>query len=93
MNHNNLAARTRCLFLLLFGVLIICLIACGINRGLVGRWNKMQGAPCAVVYPSKVEFFSDGTYIGALPNWNGGKYELVDGNRIKLDTLTGPRSL
>jgi hypothetical protein len=70
--------------------LVICLAACGSKDRLVGQWNKLQGAPCGVVYPSKVEFFGDGTYVGAIPNWNGGKYQLVDNNRVKLDTLTGP---
>lgn len=90
MNPIYFATRTRLLFLLLFGVLVICLAACSTKSKLVGQWNKLQGVPCDWVCPGKVEFFADGTYVGALPNWNGGNYELVNRERIKLDTLTGP---
>ena len=60
------------------------------RASLVGKWDKIAGDVCAVTYPSKLEFFEDGTYVGALPNWNGGQYSILAQNRIKLDTLTGP---
>ena len=51
---------------------------------------KVTTQDCAITYPAKLESFGDGTYVGDLPNWNGGRYSIIDGNRIKLDTLTGP---
>lgn len=42
------------------------------NYSLVGRWTKSTSGICDIVYPQQIEFFKDGTYIGALPNWNGG---------------------
>lgn len=89
MNRHNFATRPLS-YLLLFGILVICFFACSTKRGLVGQWSRLQGAPCVLVYPSKIEFFADGTYVGALPNWNGGKYQLLNSNRVKIDTLTGP---
>jgi hypothetical protein len=43
-----------------------------------------------LIVADQLESFGDGTYVGDLPNWNGGRYSIIDGNRIKLDTLTGP---
>jgi hypothetical protein len=63
--------------------------ACTKTR-VIGRWQKVTTQDCAITYPAKLESFGDGTYVGDLPNWNGGRYSIIDGNRIKLDTLTGP---
>ncbi|MBC8031140.1 MAG: hypothetical protein H7Z16_13580 [Pyrinomonadaceae bacterium] len=86
----NLTSRVRRAFLLLSLVLVVSFPACSAKRNLVGQWNKVNGASCDAAYPSKVEFFDNGTYVGGLLHWNGGKYELVDSNRIKLDTRFGP---
>jgi hypothetical protein len=70
-------------------VLVALFPACTKTR-VIGRWQKVTTQACAITYPAKLEFFGDGTYVGELPNWNGGRYSIIDGNRIKLDTLTGP---
>lgn len=70
-------------------LLAVLAVNCTRTR-LVGQWQKVSTQVCAITYPAKVEFFEDGTYVGDLPIWNGGHYSLIDGNRIKLDTLTGP---
>jgi hypothetical protein len=44
---------------------------------------------CTLAQPNDLEFFDDGTYVGALPNWKGGTYRVVDGGRLKLETTTG----
>lgn len=71
-------------------VLVISQSACPGKASLVGRWDRVASGNCYLLYPGKLEFFKDGTYVGALPNWNGGKYEVVEKSRIKVDTLTGP---
>jgi hypothetical protein len=63
-------------------------LACG-KPSLIGRWNRVASGDCYWQYPAKLEFFEDGTYVGAFPNWNGGKYNVVEGSRLKIDTLTG----
>lgn len=42
------------------------------------------------MYPERLVLLDDGTYVGSLLFWNGGKYDLVDDKRIKLQTRTGP---
>lgn len=62
----------------------------GGQQQLVGKWNKTTERGCAVFYPATIEFFEDGEYTGNLPNWSGGKYRVVSGRRLRLDTSTGP---
>ena len=40
--------------------------------------------------PKQMEFLSNGEYVGEL-YFNGGKYEILDAHRIKLETRAGPR--
>jgi hypothetical protein len=51
---------------------------------------------CAFGYSTNIEFFSDGTYAGpalvfwsSLFLWQGGQYEILDDNRIKMQTQNG----
>ena len=82
--------RTRLVSVPLVFMLLAVLPAACKRTHIVGRWQKVSTQTCALTYPAKVEFFEDGTYVGDLPNWNGGHYSIINGNRIKLDTLTGP---
>ena len=85
--------RTHYLWRLRLGLLLLVtllLIGCGSERQIVGKWRKTSTALCGAVYPAMVEFFDDGEYVGALPNWSGGSYRVVDGRRLRLDTSMGP---
>jgi hypothetical protein len=73
----------------LFLVMTLLLIGCGTRRQFVGKWHKMSGGLCDAVYPATVEFFDDGGYVGALPNWSGGSYCVVDEQRLRIDTSMG----
>jgi hypothetical protein len=65
--------------------------ACG-HRGIVGKWKWVSGnCNQGTLYPGKLEFFSNGEYVGEMPYLNGGHYSVVDSQRIKLDTVIGPR--
>jgi hypothetical protein len=68
--------------------LVIFASACTTNP-LVGKWIKTSSELCTLAQPNELEFFDDGTYVGALPNWKGGNYRVVDSRRLKLDTTTG----
>lgn len=59
---------------------IICLLltafvvfsgACDGKSRLVGKWIKTSSELCTLAQPNELEFFDDGTYVGALPNWKG----------------------
>jgi hypothetical protein len=60
------------------------------RRSLVGKWTKTSSELCTLTQPNELEFFEDGTYVGALPNWKGGSYRVVDSHRVRLETTTGP---
>lgn len=44
---------------------------------------------CEALYPTSVEFFKDGTFTSGLGGLLSGKYEVLDGTRLKLQTATG----
>ena len=71
-------------------LLALLLSGCGRRSRIVGTWDKIQSLPCADMYPERLVLLDDGTYVGGLLLWNGGKYDLVDDKRIKLETRTGP---
>jgi hypothetical protein len=49
---------------------------------------------CGWAYPYMIEFFADGTYIGqANKIWNGGEYEMLDNESLKLSTAEGSLSV
>jgi hypothetical protein len=85
LSRRILLASVALVLMALAGLLTACT-----RPRVIGRWQKVTTQACAITYPAKLEFFGDGTYVGALPNWNGGRYSIINGNRIKLDTLTGP---
>lgn len=65
-------------------LLILCcllqLIACSGQKGIVGKWQQINGA-------ETIEFLKDGTFVvetGGRP-MGGGKYTVVDGSRIKIE--------
>jgi len=87
VQHIRLRRTVSCLLLLVALLLFGCE---GERQQLVGKWNKTPGGLCAAFYPATVEFFDDGEYTGNLPNWSGGKYRVVGGRRLRLDTTTGP---
>lgn len=71
-------------------LLIILLSSCGGPGDIVGTWRRIPGGVCGEIYPDKVTFLADNSYVGGLVNWNGGKYQLLDRETIKMDTRTGP---
>jgi hypothetical protein len=81
---------TRWFFVVVLLFLISTVVTSCSSQRILGKWQKVSSEFCALLHPSEIEFFDDGTYVGALPNWNGGKYTIVNGQRIKLDTTTGP---
>ncbi len=58
--------------------LILALCSCSAQKRLVGKWEVVEGD----FFSDSIEFFSDGTYITEIGNFNG-DYS-VDGNRIKF---------
>jgi hypothetical protein len=80
------ARRRACVAVLL----ALLLSGCGGRGSVVGTWDKVQSPPCADIYPERLVLLEDGTYVGGLLLWNGGKYDLVNDKRIKLETRTGP---
>ncbi len=42
------------------------------------------------MYTERLALLADGTYVGGLLLWSGGKYDLIDDKRIKLETRTEP---
>ena len=65
---------------------------CSPHPNLVGKW-KWAATDClrGYAFPDTLEFLNDGTYVGELPFLNGGKYEVVDNGRVRLDTTAGSR--
>lgn len=76
-------------FILLIGLFLLVYCTACQRNALVGKWVKTSSELCTLAQPNDLEFFADGTYVGALPNWKGGNYQVVEGKRIKLDTTTG----
>ena len=74
------------------------------SNDFIGKWERniptsepnTMNFGCGFGYPKNIEFFSDGKYavpamsLGAdLLVWPGGQYELVDNNRIRMQTNKG----
>lgn len=60
---------------------------------IVGKWHKLSPAECDTPYPDQLEFLKAGVYLStpaekAFTLWQSGDYELVDGDRIKIQTAT-----
>lgn len=78
----------------LLSVLCLLLLGCAITgltvgQSLAGRWERISG-PSLSLKPHDLEFFKDGTYAGeVLSIWPGGKYEIVDRGRVRLETVQG----
>lgn len=79
----RLGAAAACLSLAL-------LSSCGGQGDIVGTWRRVPGGVCGEIYPDKVTFLADSSYVGGLVNWNGGKYQILDRQTIKMDTRSGP---
>src|SRR2546421_602873 len=73
--------------------LLLVAICSGCTRPtIIGKW-KWQSSDCpqgCVTCPNQIEFLDNGEYVGEL-YFNGGKYEILDAHRIKLNTLAGLR--
>lgn len=69
--------------------LLVSLLFSGCWRDITGKWHKISEGYCCMIYPNKIEFLGDSTYVGGR-TWSGGAYGFVDENRLKLDTITGP---
>jgi hypothetical protein len=70
------------------------------NRALLGRWRKATHDPCAQTYPDELEFYANGTYAGSSGDtgeeftwWSGGGYEVVSGNKLKIQLANDARAL
>ncbi len=44
---------------------------------------------CETIYPTSLEFFKDGTFTSVFSSYFSGKYEVLEGGRVKLDTVAG----
>lgn len=60
---------------------------------IVGKWTKVATAECDKSYPDELEFFETGIYSSTPARkvfslWQSGDYELVDRNRIRIQTAT-----
>jgi len=44
---------------------------------------------CETFYPTSVEFFKDGTFTSGLGGLFSGKYEILEGKRLKFETAAG----
>jgi len=44
---------------------------------------------CEALYPTSVEFFKDGTFTSGLGGFFSGKYEVLEGKRLKFQTAAG----
>jgi len=44
---------------------------------------------CEAMYPTSVEFFKDGTFTSGPGGFFSGKYEVLEGARLKLQTAAG----
>ena len=69
-------------------IFVVFSISCS-TKPVVGKWIKTSSEMCTLAQPNELEFFDDGTYVGALPNWKGGNYRVVDRRRVKVETTTG----
>jgi len=48
---------------------------------------------CEAIYPTSVEFFKDGTFTSGPGGLFSGKYEVLEGKRLKLQTAAGITAL
>jgi hypothetical protein len=48
---------------------------------------------CETMYPTSVEFFKDGTFTSGQGSFFSGKYEVLEGKRLKLQTAAGITAL
>ena len=61
---------------------------------LVGLWRKVEREGCASRYPDEIEFLEGGVYLSRPAKdqgfviWGGGDYEIIQPDRIKLQTQT-----
>ncbi len=44
---------------------------------------------CETFYPTSMEFFKDGTFTSGLGGLFSGKYEVLEGKRLKFETAAG----
>lgn len=44
---------------------------------------------CETFYPTSMEFFKDGTFTSGLGGLFSGKYEILEGKRLKFETAAG----
>jgi hypothetical protein len=88
MNSINCSFTRLCTVMVIVSVTILS--ACDDSREIIGAWHKIPGEVCGEIYPEKVVFLDDSTYVGGLLSWNGGQYRVVSGKTIKLDTRSGP---
>ncbi len=44
---------------------------------------------CEAIYPTSVEFFKDGTFTSGPGGLFSGKYEILEGKRLKFQTVAG----
>ena len=60
---------------------------------IVGKWIKVATTECDKSYPNELEFFETGIYSSTATRkvfslWQSGDYEIVDRNRIRIQTAT-----
>ena len=48
---------------------------------------------CETIYPTSVEFFKDGTFTSGQGGLFSGKYEVLEGKRLKFQTAAGITAL
>lgn len=48
---------------------------------------------CEAIYPTSVEFFKDGTFTSGPGGFFSGQYEVLEGKRLKLQTVAGIMAL
>jgi hypothetical protein len=88
MSSVNYARARMCAALICISVLVLS--SCAVPPNIAGTWRKLPEQICGEIYPDKVIFLEDGTYVGGMLSWNGGKYDIVGGSKVKLDTRSGP---
>ncbi len=60
---------------------------------LIGVWEKVTDAPCARVYPTRLEFREGGLYAGTgaqagpVPGWDTGTYNVISATHVRISTL------
>src|SRR5436309_1332968 len=62
---------------LVLSIFLVSCLGCNAKHALVGKWIKISSEFCTLAQRNELEFFDDGTYVGALPNWKGGTYRVV----------------